>query len=75
MRHVSQKLRLGAICQFGSFTSRRVLLDTVTQTVHHLIDLGFERVHFTAGLNGDEARKVTIGCCGSNLGKRTHLGR
>ena len=56
------------VAELGSFTRSRVLLDRVAQAVHHLVDLGLERVHLTTCFDRNEACKVTVGRCSRHVG-------
>ncbi|KAI3479879.1 hypothetical protein L1887_58027 [Cichorium endivia] len=73
VRHVGEELGLGAVGELGGLPGGGVLLDTVAETVDHLVDLGLERVHLAGRLDGDEAGKVAVGGGGGDLGKGTHL--
>jgi len=74
MRHISQKLRFTPVSQLSRFPRCRVLLNTVPQVEHHLIDLRLQRVHLTARFDRDEAGEVTIHGCGRDLSEPTDLG-
>ena len=73
MRHVSQKLRFTPIGQLSRFPRSRVLLDTVPQVEHHLIDLCLQRVHLTARLHRDEPGEIAIHSCGRYLSETANL--
>lgn len=60
MRHVGQELRLGPVRQLRRFPRSRVLLNTLSQVVHHLIDLGLERVHLSASFDSDEPSEISV---------------
>ena len=59
MRHTRQELAVTAIRQLSCFStsSSSVLLDTISQVEHHLIDLCLQRIH----LSSDETSKVAAG--------------
>ena len=58
MRHTRQELAVTAIRQLSCFStsSSSVLLDTISQVEHHLIDLCLQRIH----LSSDKTSKVAI---------------
>ncbi len=58
--HIRQELRFTPVRQLGRFSRSSVLLDTLAQVVHHLIDLGHQRVSFSAGLDSDESCEIAI---------------
>ena len=60
MRHIRQKLRLTPIRELDGLPRSGVLLDTVTQVGHHLVDLCLQRVHLAARLDGNEATEVAV---------------
>ena len=73
MGHIRQELGLGPIRQLGGFPCSGVLLDRVAQVEYHLIDLRFQRVHFSARLHRDEPSEIAIHGCRGNLSEATHL--
>lgn len=74
MRHVCQELGLRSVGRLGLLSSARVLLDTFSEVVHHLVDLGLETVHLSRRFDCDESSKITIGGSGRDLGEGSHLG-
>jgi hypothetical protein len=73
MAHICQELALRPVGEFGCLSRLRVLRYGLSQCVYHLIDLGLERIHFSAGLDRDEFGEVSVGCRGRNLSKGSHL--
>ena len=74
MRHVCQKLTLTPIRQLGRLPRRRILLNSLPQIEHHLVDLRLERVHLSTRFDRNEPRKVAVHCCRRDLCEPTHLG-
>lgn len=74
MRHVRQKLTLTPIRQLGRLPRRRILLNSLPQIEHHLVDLRLERIHLSARFDRDEPREVAVHCCRRDLCESTHLG-
>jgi hypothetical protein len=64
---------LTPVSQLRRLPRRRVLLDTIPQVEHYLIDLRLQRVHLTAHLDRDEPRKVSIHSRRRDLRKAPYL--
>jgi hypothetical protein len=60
MRHIRQKLTLTPIRQLRRLSRSRVLLNTIPQVEHHLVDLRLQRIHLSTGFNRDEPREITV---------------
>lgn len=73
MRHIGQELRFTSIRQFSSFSSHRILLQTVTQREDHLVDFRLERIHFSRRLDRDERTEISFRGGGGNLGECSDL--
>lgn len=55
------------------FTGASAQLRRFPQVAHHLIDLSLKGVHLAGGLDGDEAREVTVHGCSADLREGTYL--
>ena len=75
MRHVGQEFTLTPVSSFGLLPGACVLFDRLSKVVHHLVDLRLETVHFTARLDRDKAREVSVSGGSRDLSKGSDLRR
>ena len=64
VRHVCQEFTLTPVGRFGLLSGARILLDRLSEVVHHLIDLRLQTVHFTTRFDRDEPSEISIGSGG-----------
>ena len=67
-------LPLTPICQLCHLMHSSILLNTIPQIEHHLVDLRLQGIHLSTRLDSDETRKVAVHSCGRDLHEPTYLG-